>query len=75
MEEIHFSGERPVTAICVRKDSEERNRIEFDYLIDASGRAGVMSTRYLRNRRFHQTFRNVAVWGYREQNRTARRGR
>ena len=39
----------------------------FDYLIDASGRAGLVSTRYLRNRRFHQSFKNVAIWGYWEQ--------
>jgi 2-polyprenyl-6-methoxyphenol hydroxylase-like FAD-dependent oxidoreductase len=67
VDEICFAGERPVAAICVKKDTGERTRIEFDYLIDASGRAGLMSTRYLRNRRFHQTFKNVAVWGYWEQ--------
>jgi flavin-dependent dehydrogenase len=67
VEEICFSGERPVAAICVERDNQEQIRIEFDYLIDASGRAGLMSTRYLRNRRFHQTFKNVAVWGYWEQ--------
>jgi flavin-dependent dehydrogenase len=36
----------------------------FDVVIDASGRTGLLSTRYLRNRRFHETFRNVALWGY-----------
>jgi hypothetical protein len=36
----------------------------FDYLIDATGRAGVMSTKYLRNRHFNVSLKNVAVWGY-----------
>ncbi|KAJ8508875.1 hypothetical protein ONZ45_g8898 [Pleurotus djamor] len=36
----------------------------FDYLIDASGRAGIISTRYLKNRRFNEALRNIAVWGY-----------
>jgi len=38
--------------------------ITFKYLIDASGRAGIMSTRYLNNRHFSQSLKNVAVWGY-----------
>ncbi|HVG07976.1 MAG TPA: NAD(P)/FAD-dependent oxidoreductase [Thermoanaerobaculia bacterium] len=38
--------------------------IVFDYLIDASGRNGIMATRYLRNRKYHQVFQNVALWGY-----------
>ncbi|HEY3741411.1 MAG TPA: NAD(P)/FAD-dependent oxidoreductase [Bryobacteraceae bacterium] len=67
VEEICFFEERPVAAICVNRETQERTRIEFDYLIDASGRAGLMSTRYLRNRRFHETFKNVALWGYWEQ--------
>ncbi|KII95738.1 hypothetical protein PLICRDRAFT_129672 [Plicaturopsis crispa FD-325 SS-3] len=36
----------------------------FTHLIDASGRAGLMSTRYLRSRVFSTSLRNVAVWGY-----------
>ncbi|KAK0504547.1 hypothetical protein EDD18DRAFT_1125355 [Armillaria luteobubalina] len=36
----------------------------FNYLVDASGRAGVMSTKYLKNRHFNQSLKNVAVWGY-----------
>lgn len=38
--------------------------IEFDYLIDASGRNGIMASRYLRNRKYHRVFQNVALWGY-----------
>ncbi|KAK0486022.1 FAD binding domain-containing protein [Armillaria novae-zelandiae] len=36
----------------------------FKYLIDASGRAGVMSTKYLKNRHFNRSLKNIAVWGY-----------
>ncbi|THU85054.1 FAD/NAD(P)-binding domain-containing protein [Dendrothele bispora CBS 962.96] len=36
----------------------------FNYMIDASGRTGVMSTRYLKNRHFNSSLKNVAVWGY-----------
>ncbi|OBZ69478.1 Tryptophan 2-halogenase [Grifola frondosa] len=38
--------------------------IKFDYLIDASGRAGIMSTKYMKNRKFNESLKNVAVWGY-----------
>lgn len=38
--------------------------IHFDYLVDASGRASIMANRYLRNRIYHDAFKNVAVWGY-----------
>ena len=36
----------------------------FGYLIDASGRAGIMSTTYLKNRHFNSSLKNIAVWGY-----------
>ncbi|KAJ6604263.1 putative halogenase, partial [Mycena vulgaris] len=38
--------------------------LTFEYLVDASGRQGIMSTRYLRNRRVNKSLRNVACWGY-----------
>ncbi|KAI0316299.1 hypothetical protein OF83DRAFT_1084353 [Amylostereum chailletii] len=38
--------------------------ITFDFLIDATGRAGLLSTRYLKNRRYNRALRNVAMWGY-----------
>jgi flavin-dependent dehydrogenase len=40
-----------------------QGEIAFDYLIDASGRAGVMA-KYLQNRKYHKVFQNVAIWGY-----------
>jgi flavine halogenase len=39
-------------------------RITFDYLVDASGRLGVMSTKYLKNRQMNNSLKNIACWGY-----------
>ena len=36
----------------------------FDYLIDATGRAGIMSTKYRKDRKFTESLKNIAVWGY-----------
>ncbi|KAF8891735.1 hypothetical protein BD779DRAFT_1610472 [Infundibulicybe gibba] len=36
----------------------------FSYVIDATGRNGIMSTKYLKNRHFNTSLKNVAVWGY-----------
>lgn len=63
--ELEFEGERPVAAVwCDAKDRSRGGRIAFDYLIDASGRAGVVATRYAKNRVYNESFRNVAVWRY-----------
>jgi flavin-dependent dehydrogenase len=64
VEELMLEGDRPRSAVCRRQGHDDSERIDFTYLIDASGRSGVMATRYLRNRRFHNAFKNVAVWGY-----------
>lgn len=36
----------------------------FDYVIDATGRAGLISTNYLKNRHFNASLKNIAIWGY-----------
>ena len=54
---------RPVSAIWSRKDGTS-GKIRFDYLVDASGRAGIMSTKYMKNRSFNQDLKNLANWGY-----------
>jgi flavin-dependent dehydrogenase len=38
--------------------------IAFDFVIDASGRSGILATRYLRTRRYHTVFQNIAIWSY-----------
>lgn len=57
---------RPVHAMYLIKDTKETGTIEFDYLVDASGRAGLLSTKYMKNRRYNQSLKNVANWGYYE---------
>lgn len=61
--EILFEGERPVSAQYKQKDGRTGS-ISFDYLVDASGLNGIMSTRYLKNRSFQKTFMNVALVRY-----------
>ena len=55
---------RPVSASWSRKSDGSSGVIKFEYLIDASGRAGVMSTKYLKNRKYNQGLKNIANWGY-----------
>ncbi|KAK6532627.1 hypothetical protein TWF281_006808 [Arthrobotrys megalospora] len=54
---------RPVSASWIRKDGTSGS-ITFDYLVDASGRRGLLSTKYLKNRKFNDNFKNVASWAY-----------
>lgn len=63
---LKFDGARPRSAVwsTAGRDGEAREQeTGLDFLIDASGRAGVM-TRHLRTRRYHEVFKNIAVWGY-----------
>lgn len=64
---IKFQGSpdssRPIAASWANKQGKT-GQIAFDWLIDASGRSGLMSTRYLSNRVMRDSLRNVAAWGY-----------
>jgi flavin-dependent dehydrogenase len=55
---------RPVAATYQVKETKESGRIAFDYVVDASGRIGILSTKYMKNRRYNQGLKNVANWGY-----------
>jgi flavin-dependent dehydrogenase len=64
---LRFDGARPRIAIWSPVDRDARTQeqeIGFDFLIDASGRAGLMTKRHLHTRRHHEVFRNIAIWGY-----------
>ena len=62
---LSFDGDRPRSATWAQVvGGSDTGEISFDYLIDASGRAGLMAMRYLKNRRYHNAFQNVALWGY-----------
>jgi flavin-dependent dehydrogenase len=65
IQNLIFDGERPRGATWKQVvGGDDEGEISFDYLVDASGRAGVMAMRYLKNRRYHSAFQNVALWGY-----------
>jgi flavine halogenase len=58
--EVQFSEDgkgRPISASYTR--GEESGTISFEYVIDASGRAGIMSTKYLKNRKFNESLKYV----------------
>ncbi|MFJ6696949.1 NAD(P)/FAD-dependent oxidoreductase [Streptomyces sp. NPDC091272] len=61
---VLFDGDRATGAEWLDPDTGELVGGEFDYVIDASGRAGVISSQHLKNRRPQEIFRNVAIWGY-----------
>jgi flavin-dependent dehydrogenase len=62
---LSFDGDRPRSATWSQTvGGHETGEISFDYLIDASGRAGLIAMHYLKNRHYHQAFQNVAIWGY-----------
>lgn len=54
---------RPVQATWKDKDGNG-GTISFQYLVDASGRRGILSTTYMKNRQQNQGLQNMAHWGY-----------
>lgn len=65
--DVEFDGVAPNAypkAALWKNKQGETGRITFDYVIDASGRAGILSVKYLHSRQFNQDLKNVAVWGY-----------
>ncbi|KAF7359992.1 hypothetical protein MVEN_00726300 [Mycena venus] len=65
--EIKISAENPQQPVASEwKSDQGSGEIKFSWLVDASGRTGIMSTRYLKNRRFTQNpaLKNIASWGY-----------
>ncbi|KAH6896730.1 hypothetical protein B0T10DRAFT_163008 [Thelonectria olida] len=55
---------KPISATYQIKETGETGEIAFDYVVDASGRIGLLSTKYLKNRRYNQGLKNVANWSY-----------
>jgi len=41
-----------------------QGEIKFDFMVDDSGRNGIMSTKYLDNRVLNHSLDNIASWGY-----------
>lgn len=63
VQDVEFDGERPVAVLWKGQDGVQR-RLAYDWVIDASGRAGVLAVQKLRDREHHKVFQNVAAWGY-----------
>ncbi|KAF7335080.1 hypothetical protein MVEN_02258500 [Mycena venus] len=65
--DIIFSADNPEKPIAAEwKSDQGSGQIKFSWLVDASGRSGIMSTRYLKNRKFaqNQALKKLASWGY-----------
>ncbi|KAJ6604020.1 FAD/NAD-P-binding domain-containing protein [Mycena sp. CBHHK59/15] len=63
---IKFSPENDQKPVSVdwKSDTGSSGELKFNWLVDASGRNGIMSTKYLKNRKFNKALRSVAFWGY-----------
>ena len=55
---------RPVSASYTKKSDGTKGVIKFDYIVDASGRVGILNTKYLKNRSYNKALKNVANWAY-----------
>jgi flavin-dependent dehydrogenase len=64
VQRVAFRDDRPMSASWTHQSDSTIHTTTFDFLIDASGRAGVLSKQHFDMRRPHEVFQNVAVWGY-----------
>ncbi|KAF8995934.1 hypothetical protein BDQ17DRAFT_1401222 [Cyathus striatus] len=55
---------RPISAQWESKINGTSGVIEFDYIIDAAGRQGLLSTKYHKDRKMTQSLKNSAIWAY-----------
>ncbi|MFD1049165.1 NAD(P)/FAD-dependent oxidoreductase, partial [Kibdelosporangium lantanae] len=62
--EVTFTGERPTAVRCDADNGDSFTIDDFDFLVDATGRNGLLSAKHFKDRHAHQNLRNVAVWGY-----------
>jgi len=60
--EDNDTTKRPVSA-TYSKDGTNGS-ISFDFVVDASGRNGIISTKCLKNRIMNPALKNTAIWGY-----------
>jgi len=61
---VVFDGDRATGVEWIPPGEDTPRFRAADVVIDASGRAGLISARHFQNRRSHEIFRNVAIWGY-----------
>lgn len=61
---VSFTQGRPTAVTCEPDDGDPYVIDGFSHLIDASGRAGLLSVRHLGTRHPEPTLRNIAIWSY-----------
>lgn len=61
---VVFTGDRPTSVQCDDQDGNSFTIDDFDFLIDATGRNGLLSAQHFKDRHPHVNLRNVAIWGY-----------
>lgn len=61
---VRFEGDRPAAVECAPREGEPYVIDDFDFLIDATGRYGLLSNRHFGDRESLANLRNVAIWGY-----------
>ncbi|KAF9243103.1 hypothetical protein BU15DRAFT_86521 [Melanogaster broomeanus] len=68
VDSLHFSvsdPSRPVAAEWSHSSKTDHSGvISFDFLVDATGRAGLVSNKCIKNRHYNESLRNIALWGY-----------
>ncbi|KAL3464925.1 FAD/NAD(P)-binding domain-containing protein [Aspergillus heterothallicus] len=55
---------RPFSASWTRKEDGTTGMVRFKYIVDATGRSGLLNTKYLANRHYSAALKNVANWAY-----------
>lgn len=55
---------RPISASYTKNSDGSIGVIKFDYIVDATGRTGLLSTKYLKNRHYTKVLKNIANWAY-----------
>ncbi|KIY53484.1 putative halogenase [Fistulina hepatica ATCC 64428] len=65
-ESIRFDASDPTRPVAVTWSSDRgvSGILRFDWLVDASGRRGIMATKHLKSRKFTKSLQNIALWGY-----------
>ncbi|SMD26351.1 NAD(P)/FAD-dependent oxidoreductase [Kibdelosporangium aridum] len=62
---VIFDGDRPMAVEWTQQDERDVIRTTtFDFLVDASGRTGVLGKKHFDMRTPHELFQNVGIWGY-----------
>ncbi len=55
---------RPVSASWSKREDGSIGVIKFDFIVDATGSAGLLNTKYLKNRHYNTGLNKSAEWAY-----------